>query len=95
MEGNVQTLPSQGAILTVDGWNDRVEIQWAKIEPVITSGQEGPIEVGKNLTGQFAGNPFPRGHPKIARLELGSGRLYDIFLWRQRYFTSFIRNALN
>jgi hypothetical protein len=93
MEGNAQTLPSQGAILTVDGWNDRVDIEWAKIEGATTSGPNGPIEIGKTLTGQFSGNPFPKGHPKIARLELGGGRVYDIFLWRRGYFTSFIRTA--
>jgi hypothetical protein len=90
MEGNIQTLPSQGAMLTVEGWNGRVEIQWAKIEGALTSGPNGPIEVGKSLSGQFSGNPFPRGHPKIARLELGGGRVYDIFLWKQGYFTSFV-----
>ena len=95
MESNAQTLPSQGAILTVDGWNDRVEIQWAKIEGAITRGPKGPIEIGKTLTGQFSGNPFPKGHPKIARLELGGGRVYDIFLWRRGYFTSFMRTTLD
>ena len=102
MENDIETFPLQGAMLTVDGLTDRVEIESMTIETVSASGPGGNQIVGRELKGRFGrelkghfcSDPFPSGHTGKSQLELGGGRVFEVSLWPKRYFTATLPKPL-
>ena len=92
MESNVETFPPQGAMLTVDGLTDRVEIESMTIKPVSASGPGGSQIVGRELIGTLTDSKLASGtvYPKVGNLILGNHQEYGICVWTRQYFTSFI-----
>jgi len=86
---NEKQLPKPGpAMLTIDGIERQVDIEWCRTEAVHAVVSGHPVDVGFELIGQFRVDPRNPRNPQNARLKTPSGETLDICLWTQRYFTA-------